>query len=112
MNCWSLNFLFPSFISLYSLSALFIRTNLSWLIYQSIKAIEIKTSVLVNLVFANNAVLSCFLLLFFLIIYLYFLSAAVIAQIFNPTAKLIIPVGIPTKESKSLIETHPVNAEA
>ena len=38
--------------------------------------------------------------LFFLIIDLYFLFPAVIAQIFNPIAKLVIPTGIPTKEKK------------
>ena len=29
-------------------------------------------------------------------------------QIFNPIAELIIPVGIPTKEAKAEMETHPV----
>ena len=41
--------------------------------------------------------------LFFLIIVLYFLFAAVIAQIFNPTAELAIPKGIQTKEAKAKI---------
>ena len=37
----------------------------------------------------------------FLIIDLYLLIPAVFAQIFNPTAELIIPIGIPTKEAKA-----------
>ena len=48
------------------------------------------------------------LLFFFLIIDLYFFIAAVIAQIFNPIAELIIPIEIPTKEAKADMEIHPV----
>ena len=32
-----------------------------------------------------------------------FLIAAVIAQVFNPIAELVIPTGIPTKEAKAEI---------
>ena len=53
---------------------------------------------LFNLDFDNNTSLSCF---FFLIIDLYFLTPAVIAQIFNPIAGLVIPIEIPTKEAKA-----------
>ena len=35
---------------------------------------------------------------FFLIIDLYFLIPAVITQIFNPTAELVIPTGMPSNE--------------
>ena len=49
---------------------------------------------------------------FFLIIDLYFLIPAVIAQIFNAVAELVIPIGIPTKEAKAEMETHPVIVEA
>ena len=55
---------------------------------------------LFNLDFDNNTSLSCFFF-FFLIIDLYFLTPAVIAQIFNPIAGLVIPIGIPTKEAKA-----------
>ena len=48
------------------------------------------------------------LLFFFLIIDLYFFIAAVIAQIFNPIAELVIPIEIPTKEAKADMEIHPV----
>ena len=40
------------------------------------------------------------------------LKPAVMAQIFNPIAELIIPIGTPGKEAKEEIEIHPVNAEA
>ena len=66
---------------------------------------------LFNFDFANNTILSCFFF-FILIIDLYFLIPAFIAQIFNPIAELIIPIGIPTKEAKEEMETHPVIAEA
>ena len=65
---------------------------------------------LCNLDFANNIILLCFFF-FILIVDLYFLIAAVIAQIFNPIVELIIPLGIPTKEAKAEIETHPVTVE-
>ena len=48
--------------------------------------------------------------LFFLIINIYFLIAAVITQIFTPIAELVIPIGIPTKEAKAKMKTHPVIA--
>ena len=51
----------------------------------------------------------CFFFIF-LIIDLYFLILAVIAQIFNPIAELVITVGIPCKEAKAETETHPVPA--
>ena len=49
---------------------------------------------------------------FFLIIDLYFLITAVIAHICIPTAELAIPTGIPTKEEKAEMETHPVTVAA
>ena len=65
---------------------------------------------LFNFDFSNNTILSCFFFLI-LIIELYFLIAAVIAQIFNPTAELVIPIGTATKEAKAEMETHPVIVE-
>ena len=55
-----------SFISLYSFNT-FIKTNSSWLITESIKALEIKTSMLFKLDVVNNTLFylvsfSCFLL--------------------------------------------------
>ena len=52
------------------------------------------------------------LLIFFIIIDLYFLIAAVIAQIFNPIVELVILIGIQTKEAKAEFEIHPVIVEA
>ena len=60
-----------------------------------------------NLDFASNTILSC-VVFFFLIIDLYFLIPAVIAQIFHEIAELVIPTGIPTKEANIEMETHPV----
>ena len=51
------------------------------------------------------------LLFLFLIIDFYFLIPAVIAQIFNPIAELVILIGIPIKEAKAEIEIHPVIVE-
>ena len=53
-----------------------------------------------------------FLFSFFLIIDLYFLIPAVIAQILNSIAGLVIPIGIPNKEAKSEIEIYPVKTKA
>ena len=65
-----------------------------------------------NLHFANNTILLCFFLFFVLIIDLYFLVLAVIAQILNPIAAIAIPIGIPIKEVKAEIEIHSVIVEA
>ena len=75
------------------------------------KVLETKTSMLFNLDFAKKIILSC-LFFFFLIIDLLFLIAAVIAQILNPIAELLIPIGIPSKEAKVEIGIHPVTVEA
>ena len=50
--------------------------------------------------------------LFFLIVNLYFLVPAAKAQIFNPIAELVIPIGIPIKEPKAETKIHPVIVEA
>ena len=91
--------------------ALFIKTNSSWLITQLIQALEIKISMLFNLDFANNTVLSYFFF-FFLIDDLYFLIPTVISKNFNPIAELVIPIGIPIKKAKAETEIHPVMVEA
>ena len=67
---------------------------------KSIKALEIKTSMLFKLDFADNSILSCFFFFFCLIIYLYFLIPVVTAQIFDYFAQLLIPIGIPIKEAR------------
>ena len=57
--------------------------------------------------FANNTILSCFIF-FFKIFDLYFVNPTFTAQTFNPTAELVMLIGIPAKEAKTEIETHPV----
>ena len=78
--------------------------------FASIKILEIKTSMPFSLNFANNTILSS-LFLFFVIIGLYFLIPATFVQIFNPVAKRVIPIGIPSKEAKTEIQIHPVIEE-
>ena len=51
------------------------------------------------------------MLLFFLLIELYFFIPAAIAQIFNPIAELVIPIGILSKKAKAEIQIHPVTVE-
>ena len=83
--------------------------------FESLKALEIETSTLFDLFFANNTNLLRFFF-FFLIIDLYFIIPAVIIQIFNPTGELVIPTVIAIKVSKSIkvaktkMATHPVTA--
>ena len=64
-----------------------------------------------SLSFSSNTTYLCFFF-FFLINGLYFFKATAITQTVNPTAKLVIPIRIPTKEAKEEIETHPVTSEA
>ena len=49
---------------------------------------------------------------FCLIIDLYFLIPAALAQIFNPIVELIIPIGIPFKDEKAEKKTHTVIVKA
>ena len=49
---------------------------------------------------------------YFLNIDLYFLIPTIITQIFNPTAKLVIPKGMPTNEAKAETKIHPVTVDA
>ena len=65
---------------------------------------------LFSLDFANNTILSCFFLFFF-IIGLYFLIPATLAQILNPAVELVIPKGIPIKEENAEIKINPVFVE-
>ena len=74
-----------------------------------LKALETKTFMLLYLDFASNIVLPCFFF-FFLIIDLYFLIHLVITQTFNPSAELLILIGIPTKEAKTEMGTYLVTA--
>ena len=100
------------FISLSSLKILFTEKNSSLLIYDSIKALEIITSIVFNLSFPNNtSILQCFFFFFF-IIDSHFVITAVIAQMFIPTAELVIPIAIQTNQANAEIETQPVTVQA
>ena len=101
-------FVISSFISLYSLNASLTETNSLWLIYESTKAIEIRTSIVYNLAFPSSTILSCF---FFLIIGLYILIPAVIEHIFSPTPKLVIATGTESNKVNAEIETQAVITE-
>ena len=56
-------------------------------ICESIKSLEIQMSMIFNLFFANNTILSCSFLIF-VIIGLHFLIPAVIGEIFNSNKEL------------------------
>ena len=72
-----------------------------------------KTSMLFNLDFTNSTILSCFFYFyFFLIIDLYFLTTAVVEQVFNPITELVVPIGILLKELKAEIEIYSVIMKA
>ena len=74
-----------SFISSYHFSTIFLKTNSSWLITDSVNTLEVKPSMLFILEFANDAILPCFFF-FFLVTNLLILIPAIIAQIFSPVA--------------------------
>ena len=76
-----------------------------------IKALEIKTSMLlIQILLTILFYYASFS--YFLIIDLYFLVSAVIAQIFNPVTEIVVSVEIPSKGAKAEIEIHSVIAEA
>ena len=97
-------------ILLHSLDTLFTETNSSWLIYELIKDLEIRTSIVFNLSFPNNTILSCFFF-FSYIIELYFLILAVIAQPLISTAEIMIPTWKQANEANIEIETQSVTVE-
>ena len=92
-------------MSLYSVNTSFTETNLSWLIFESINVWSIKTSILF-LIQILPTILSYFFFLFFNY-WLYFSFTAVIPQVFNPTAGVVIPVGTWINKAKEEIEKHP-----
>ena len=67
-----------------------------------------RTSIVLNLSFPKNTVLSCF---FFFIIDLYFLIPAVVTQIFISIAELVIPTETQANEANAEIEMQPVTVE-
>ena len=65
------------------------------------QSVKIKTSMVFDLVFAKDTILSCFFF-FFLIICLYLLFPAIITQIYNPTIELLMPIGISDNDVKAI----------
>ena len=74
-----------------------------------IKALEIKTSMLFDLDFANNTILSCFFL--FLNYWLIIFNSCSYCTNFYPVVELVILIGIPTTEAKAEMEANPVILE-
>ena len=68
--------------------------------HELVKYLEIMPYSQSNLLFNNETISSCFFF-FSLIINLYFLIIAIIAQIFYRIVELITPVVISTKEAKA-----------
>ena len=87
---------------------LFTETASSWLIYQLIKALEIRPSIVFDLPFRSTNTLSC-LFFFFFIIDLYFLIPAVIAKTFIPTAKLVMSTETQNNDANAEIKTQPAS---
>ena len=82
------------------------------IIFKSIKALEIKTSIAFNLVFAKSTILWYFFF-FFWITYLYYLIPAVITETFIVIAEVTLPTGIlPIEEAIEETDPHPVTVEA
>ena len=79
------------------LLTLFTETYSSQLIYELIKALEVRTSIVFNLSVLNM------LILLFVHSWLIFLIPAMIAQIFIPTAELVIPTGTQTNKPNAEI---------
>ena len=59
----------------------------------------------------HHAFCSPFFFFFCFIIDYYFLITSAIAKNFNPTAELVIPIGIVSNKANAEIETEPISAE-
>ena len=81
--------------------------------FESIKGLENRPSIVFNLSFPYNTVLSCFFFFCF-IIGLYFeqtVIPAIIEQTFIPTTEFVILTGTQTNDANAEIETQPVIVE-
>ena len=63
------------------------------------------------LIYILLTILSYHVFFSFLINWLIFFIPAITGQIFNSFAALVTPIGIPSKEIKAEMETHPVIVE-
>ena len=98
---------FNCFLYIIKLGTLFIKANWSWLIFKSIKTLEIKSFELFILDLANDNISSWFFF-FFLVIDLYSLISTIITQIFYYIRELVMPIGISTKVAEVEIEAYSV----
>ena len=104
-----MNFLFLLSYSHMFFSILLIKTNSSWLIFELIKALEIKTSMLFKFCWQYYFIMVLFLFLNYLLI---LFNSCCYCTNFSSCYKLVIPIWIPRKDTKAEIEIHPVIAEA
>ena len=65
------------------------------------QSVKIKTSMVFDIAFAKDTILSYFFF-FFLIICLYLVFPAIITQIYNPTIELLMPIGISDNDVKAI----------
>ena len=98
-------FLRASFTSIYFFNPSFTKTNPSWLIFDSFKTLETKTSVVFNLAFANNTIVVFFSFFNYWLILFHFCSYCKFLIL------LPIPLSRPTKETKVEFEKQPVTVE-
>ena len=89
-------------------SILLIKTNSSWLIFELIKALEIKTSMLFKFCWQYYFIMVLFLFLNYLPI---LFNSCYYCTNFSFCYKLVIPIWIPRKDTKAEFEIHPVIAE-
>ena len=88
-----------------------VRVQLQSLIFESIKALKIKTSMLVNLDFPSSTILQMPLFIFLNYWLIRFNSCSYCTN-FRKIAEPIIPIGIPSKEAKAEIKIRPVITES
>ena len=79
--------------------------------YESIKALQNRTSIIFNLSFLNSTILSCFFF-FLLMVDLYFLIPEMFAQMFYPTTELVIQTETQINGVNTETETQSVTTEA
>ena len=96
-------------MSSYSFSASFIITNSLRPIFESIKALEIRTFMLFN---SDLLTIQLYYVFFLNYLIKLFNSCSYYTIFFNPIAELVIPIRISSKEAKAKIEMYAVVVEA
>ena len=83
--------------------------NNTWVVYELIKTLEIRTSLVFHISFSDTNISS--FAFFFFIIGLYFLIPEMIVQMFNPTAEIVIPRETQINGGNAEIEMPQVTVE-